>query len=146
MKSFGGFYRQTSIAFEEGVPMSSPQQQSVGPREILFAIIAIIGVVILLGWLSAPRTVPPVAAAAPAAQTPPGSGLSRELDDPAKASVHADELARKSGGDLSKLSEMDQRWLDASTAGHAQEFLTERQKALSKHGHAAKEKPLPKTP
>jgi hypothetical protein len=147
MKSFGGFRRQTSIAFEEYVHMSSPQQ-SVGPREILLAIIAAIGVVILLGWLSAPRTAPPVSAAA-TAQAPPGSGPPRQLDDPAKAAVHADELARKSGGDLSKLSEMDQRWLDASTAGHAKEFLMERQKALkarSKPGHAAQEKSPKKGP
>ncbi|MCW3054887.1 MAG: hypothetical protein JWN14_4057 [Chthonomonadales bacterium] len=108
--------------------MFSPQQKSVGPREILVAMAAVLAVVILLGWISAPRAAPPAAAPAPAnlkADGPP-----RELDDPAKASRHADELARQSGGDLNRLSEQDQRWLDASTAGHAKEFLVERLKAL----------------
>jgi len=126
--------------------MFSPQQKSVGAREILVAVTAVIGVVILLGWISAPRADAPAAAPAPAnlkADGPP-----RELDDPAKASRHADDLARQSGGDLNRLSEQDRRWLDASTAGHAKEFLVERLKALKTPSRPKppKEKPHPRTP
>jgi hypothetical protein len=129
--------------------MYSPQQQSVGPREILLAVVLVVAGVILMGALMGSPTAQP--ARAPQA-VPAGSqadGPPRELDDPAKASAHADELARRSGGDLNRLSEQDQRWLDASTAGHAREFLAARRKALEKPfkpAHDAKEKPAPKTP
>ena len=119
--------------------MSFPQQQSVGPREIVAAVVAVLGVVLLLGWLSAPRSAPPPAS--PAHGAPQTPGPPRELDDPKNASVHADALARQSGGDLTKLSEQDQRWLDASTAGHAREFLAARVKALKMQDRSAPVKP-----
>ena len=48
------------------------------------------------------------------------------VDQPEKAAARANMLARQSNGDWNKISQKDQRWLDAATAGHAREFLSKR--------------------
>jgi hypothetical protein len=63
---------------------------------------------------------------------PPASNLNSPdsrpeyVDQPEKAAERADMLARQSNGDWNKLSQKDQRWLDAATAGYAREFLSKR--------------------
>lgn len=66
------------------------------------------------------------------------------VKDPVKAGIHADELARKSKGDISKLSAEDARWLNSITAGNAEEFLKKRAKYFAEQDKKKTNKPKQK--
>jgi hypothetical protein len=77
--------------------------------------------------LSAREDVPTAAAAASA--RPPGD-LPNYMDDPRGASRKVDALARRTRGDFDRLSDFEQKWINAMTAGYGPQLLWRRTKQL----------------
>lgn len=98
-------------------------------RVALFCVGGLVCVLLILGS-AVPRM--PVSAPPPTPASDTGAPVVRPAyaDDFEQAAKRVDVLARQTKGDFSKLSEQDQRWLDAETAGHAREFLRKRARFL----------------
>jgi hypothetical protein len=96
----------------------------LGGAAVLTALLLVAG----LGERLRARDATPTAAASASSRLP--GDLPNYMDDPGAASRRVDALARRTRGDFDQLSDLEQKWINAMTAGYGPQLLWRRTKQL----------------
>lgn len=99
--------------------------------DLLPFVVILVIVVIVAGIVNGTAGPPAATGRGASAQSGrPGNGLPA-IDDPTAMAEYGDRLAKRSGGDFSRLSDDERAWMDSVSTGHGAAALQLRYRALT---------------